>query len=491
MKKDNTSYNQIIKTTTIFGGSQVLVVLIGLVRTKIIAILLGPVGIGLISIYQSVVDMIRSGCMLGMDTAGVKEVAEATVSEDKNTFYKTIARFNKWFSVSALTALIICIVFCYPISLWAFDDGKYAIYIALLSVSISMLILATGKSAILQGMRKIPEMAKIAVLGGFIGLVATIPIYYFWRLDGIIPALLINAIIGLLCAEYYYRKQGIKKVAISNREAFNSGLNTLRLGIYIVVSGFIATLSMFAIRAFISRNIDVDAAGLFQASWVITNVYFGIVLRAMGSDFFPRLSAISQEGDKVKKLVNEQSYIVLALASPVIVVLLLFSEPVLSLLYSSQFVNADTVLKWQLLGTFFKIVSWPISFILLAKNKGFIFLMTEIAFYGTYLLAVYFLYPQYGLESTGIGYFAAYAVYLPAIFFACRNISGFGWVKDVWAMILVNLFLVAASFYIVYFHKGSMLWGMAILATSFLYAYFRLKKVFSFEDLKGWFRKKG
>lgn len=490
MKKDNTSYNQIIKTTTIFGGSQVLVVLIGLVRTKIIAVLLGPLGIGLMSIYQSVTDMIRSGCMLGMDTAGVKEIAEAAAKEDKSTFYKTIARFNKWFNISGLIALFICIVFCYPISLWAFDDGKYAIQIAILSGSVSMLILATGKSAILQGMRRISEMAKVAVLGGSIGLVATIPVYYFWRLEGIIPALIINAAIGLICAEYYYRKQGIKKVVISNREAFNSGLSTLKLGIYIVVSGFIATLSMFAIRAFISRNIDVDAAGLFQASWVITNVYFGLILRAMGSDFFPRLSAVSQEENEFKKLANEQSYIVLALASPVIVVLLLFSEPILSLLYSSQFVYADTVLKWQLLGTFFKIVGWPISFILLAKNRGFVFLITEIIFYTTYILSSYLLYPEYGLEAAGIGYFAAYAIYLPVMFFACRNISGFGWSKEVWRMILVNLLLVTASFCIAYFYKGNMLLCAVILTISFLHTYFRLKKVFSIEDLKNWFRKR-
>ncbi|MFV0417874.1 MAG: O-antigen translocase [Dysgonomonas sp.] len=491
MKKNNASYNQIIKTTAIFGGSQVLVVLIGLVRTKIIAVLLGPVGIGLISIYQSLTDLIRSACLLGMDTAVVKEVAEATVEENKDVLFKTISRFNKWFNASALIALFACIVFCYPISLWVFDDSKYAIHIAILSVSISMLVLATGKSAILQGMRRISEMAKAAVLGGFIGLLATIPVYYFWRLDGIIPALIINSIIGLLCAEYYYRRQGIKKVALSNREAFNSGLDTLKLGIYIIVSGFIATLSMFAIRAFISRNIDVDAAGLFQASWVITNVYFGIILRAMGSDFFPRLSAISQDENEFKKLANEQSYIVLALTSPVIVVMLLFSEPILSLLYSSQFVYADTVLQWQLLGAFFKIVTWPISFILLAKNRGFIFLITEIIFYGAYLLSAYLLFPRYGLEAAGIGYFVAYTVYLPVMFFTCRSISNFGWNKSVGRMILINLFLVAASFYITFFHKGNMLLCTAIMAISFLYTYFRLKKVFSVEDLKNWFRKKG
>lgn len=477
-------------TTTIFGGSQVLVILIGLVRTKIIAVLLGALGIGLISIYQSISDMIRSGCMLGMDTAGVKEVAESSASEDKLSFYKTIARFNRCFFLSALIAFFICVVFCYPISLWAFGDGGHAIYIALLSVGIFMLILATGRSAILQGMRKITEMAKVAIIGGLIGLVVTIPIYYFWRLDGIIPALILNAAIGLFCAEYYYRKQGIKKIGISNHVAFERGLSSLKLGAYIVAGGFIGTLSMFAVRAFISHNIDVEAAGLFQASWVITNVYFGVVLRSMGADFFPRLSAVSQDDVEMKRLVNEQSYIVLVLGTLVILILLLFSKPVLSLLYSDQFVYADGVLKWQLLGTFFKIVSWPMSFILLAKNRGFVFLITEVVFYGVYLLASYLLYSYCGLEAAGLGYFVAYAVYLPVVFFACRSISFFNWNREIWLMILVNLFLIAVSFYMVYIHEANVLWNITILAISFLYTYLRLRKVLNFEDLKNWFGKR-
>lgn len=491
LKKDNSSYNQIIRSTAIFGGSQVLVVFIGLIRTKIVALLLGPVGIGIIGIYQSLSDMIRSGCVLGMDTAGVKEIAEAEASGDKGLFYSTVSRFNKWFRISALLGLVVCLVFCYPISLWAFDDGGYAVYIAILSVSIFLMILATGRSTVLQGMCKIPEMAKSAVWGALLSLVVTLPVYYFWRMDGIIPALIINAAIWLLCTEYYYRKQKIKEAGISNKEAFSAGLSAFRLGIYIVVAGFIGTLAMFAVRAFITRNIDIDAAGIFQSSWVITNVYLGLILKAMGTDFFPRLSAIAGEGDKVKKLVNEQLYVVLVVASPVIVGMLLFSDFVLSLLYSSDFSSAGVILRWQLAGTFLKIVSWPVAFILLAKNRGLMFLITEVLFYAAYLLSAYLLYPHYGLEAAGIGYLIAYALYLPVIYFGGYSVSGFRWSRDVVKMIPVNLLLISASFYVSYIRNENMLWlVISIFCISLLYAFFKLKKVFSLEDLKGWFRKK-
>lgn len=491
MSKENSSYNQIVKSTTIFGGSQVIMIIIGLVRTKIIALLLGTTGIGLIGIFQSVVDMVRSGSLLGMDTAGVKDVAEINSKGDDALFSKVVAGFNKWFRISAILALIVCVLFCYPISLWAFDSGDYAVHIALLSVAVSFLILTTGRSVILQGMRRIPELAKSMIWGSILGLVVTVPIYYIWRIDGIVPAFILSAFTGFLCVEYYYRKQEIKKAQVSVRESLVSGLATFKLGIYIVVAGFVGTLSMFLIRAFISRSIDLDAAGLFQSAWMITNVYLGLILRAMGSDFFPRLSAISADKAKIKTLVNEQTYIVLVIASPIIVGLLLLSDFALSILYSSEFIYADTILKWQILGSFFKVLGWPIAFILLAKGKGRLFLLTEIVFYVVYLLFSYLLYPAYGLDASGIGYFIAYIVYLPMVFFIVRTISGFVWNRDVLKMSLVNLLLISGVFLISTCYTGYMLIiGCPLLIISVIYAYFKLRRVFSIDDFKSWFKKR-
>lgn len=491
MNKQNSSYNQIVKSTTVFGGSQIIMIIIGLVRTKIIALLLGTMGIGLIGIFQSIVDMVRSGCLFGMDTAGVKEVAEVKSKGDEVSFSRSVAGFNKWFRISAILALGVCVLFCYPISLWVFDSGDYAFHIALLSIAVSFFILTTGRSVILQGMRRISELAKSMIWGSLIGLVVTIPIYYIWRTDAIIPAFILSALIGFLCVEYYYRKQGIKKVQVSVQESLISGLAAFKLGIYIVVAGFVGTFSMFLIRAFISRNIDLDAAGLFQSAWMITNVYLGLILRAMGSDFFPRLSAISADKEKSKTLVNEQTYIVLVIASPIIVGLLLFSDFALSILYSSEFVYANTILKWQILGSFFKVLSWPMAFILLAKGKGGLFLLTEIVFYLVYLLFSYLLYPVYGLDASGIGYFIAYIVYLPMVFFIVRAISGFVWNRDILRMGLINLLLIVGVFLVSTYYTGYMLTiGSVLLIVSVVYAYVKLKKVFSMDDFKSWFKKK-
>lgn len=468
-----------------------MVILIGIIRNKMIAVLLGPLGVGIIGIYSSVIEMIRSGGALGMDTTGVKEIAEANSSEDKDTLLKTVSRFNKWFKATALFGALICLVFSYPISIWAFEDSGYTIYIASLSICVFLAILTTGRSTILQGLRKIPEMAKSTVLGSLFGLLVSLPAYLLLGVDGIVPVFITSGLISFLCVEFYYRKQHLGKFSLSNKDAFEAGLMTLKLGLFIVISAFIGTASMFLVRAFVARSIDLDAAGLFQSAWVITNIYLSLILRSMGSDFFPRLSAIAGEEEKVRKLVNEQSYIILIIASPIIIGMLLFADFALSVLYSSKFDSADAVLRWQILGTFFKVISWPIAFIMLVKNKGAIFLATEIVFYLVYLLSGYFLFPKYGLDATGIGYLVAYVVYLPMVFFVGKSISGFTWDGNIIKMVAVNMLLIGIAFYLAQYYSAGygVLLGAGVLAISLVYAYLKLKKVFSLSDLKAWFKK--
>jgi len=446
-------------------------------------------GIGIIGVFQSVIDMARSTYSLGMDTAGVREIAEKKEAADNATLERTISRFNIWFLFMALLAMVTCVFLCFPISDWAFGNEDYAGHIAGLSVCIFFAILTTGRSTVLQGLRKIPEMAKTSVWSSFLVLVFTIPVYYIWGIGGIIPAFIIAGSISFFCVEHYYRKQHIPMVNLPVKTAFLSGLNTLKLGLYIVVGGIIGTVSMFLIRAFITKNIDVESTGLFQAAWVITNVYLGLILRSMGSDFFPRLSAIISDKKSSVQLVNEQSHIVLVIASPIITGLILFSGFILTILYSSEFLLAENILRWQILGTFLKVLSWPVAFIMLAKNKGFIFLMTEFIFYAAYLLSAYLLFPRYGVDASGIGYLIAYVVYFPVVFVAGYKISGFYWNRNVIIMALVNLSLICLAFYIAYYYPGKLLWSIPLFAISLAYAIYNLRKVFSIDDLKSWFRK--
>lgn len=491
LSNKNSSYNRIIKATGIFGGSQLVSIVLGVLRTKIVALLIGTVGVGLIGVFQSIIDTVRSVTSLGLDTGAVKEIASAASSEDTQELSKSISIFKKWFLWTALIGFLSCIVFCLPISIWVFDDVKYSMHIAALSVCVFLAILATGRSAILQGLSKISYMAKASLISAVGTILIVIPIYYFFGVYAVVPALALGNLAWFFSVDYYYKKLNIRVVTVENKEIVEAGLNTLKLGIFIVLSTVLSTVSMLLIRTYLITDADVETAGLFQAVWTITNIYLALILKSMGTDYFPRLCGVIDKKREVRTLINEQTYIVLIIASPIIVGMLVFSELILPLLYSVEFSGAASLLQWQVLGTFFKVMAWPVAFILLAKNKGPLHFVTECIFYGVYLVVGYLLFPYYGLDALGIGYLIAYIVYFAAIFIMGRSISGFAWSSAVAKIVIVNVLMILFSFYIVYTHlEYAYISGGVIFILSLIYAYYNLRKVFGLNDIKNWFKSK-
>ncbi len=489
MAKVNKSYSQIIKSTSIFGGSQVITILIGIIRNKMLAILLGTLGVGLISIYQSTLDMIKSISSLGIETTGVREIAAVDEGE-KDQLHHIISIIDRWALIFAILGAAVCIIFCYPISIWVFGDSSHSLQFALLSVCMFFSILAAGQAVVLQGLRHISYMVKSAIIWNICGLVISLPLYYVYRQDAIVPVFIVVSIAMYLSAYFYRRKIEIRQIPISFRQLKERGASVLRVGIFIVLASILTALSFFLVRAFLTKNGGLESVGLFQAAWTITNVYLMLILKSMGSDFYPRLCSIINDNKKTGSLINEQSYIVLVIAVPIIVLLLLCSKVALSLLYSADFEGAATVLHWQILGTFFKVLSWPLGFILLAKGKGLIYFFSETFFLIVYIGGIYCLYPIYGFEAVGISYLIAYALYLPLVFVLGRKLSEFKWTNENITIGFFSLIIVLSAFYIAkYIPNYSIIAGIPVLAVSGVYSAYKLNKVFPLKSLSDFLKR--
>lgn len=442
----SSSYNQILKSTGIFGSSQIIVTILGFIRTKIVALLLGKTGVGLIGIYQSIIDTIRSFSSLGIDTGGIREVAYANSQEEKQTLTEMVSVIRWWFKLTALLGAAICVLFCYPISIWAFGSDSYALPVALLSICIFFTTLNLGQNIVIQGLRDIPRLVKANIISNAASLVISIPIYFIFELKGIAIAFIISAITTFGITLIYYRKLDLKPIRIPAKIALKKGEKMIKLGMFMVLAGVCNSLSLFLIKTYLGRESGLDEAGLFQAVWTITNVYLMLVLRSMGADFYPKLCSIINKRAATRKLVNEQTYIVLIIAVPIILGMILFSKPSLVILYSSDFIAATDLLQWQILGTFLKVLSWPMGFILLAKAKGVWHLFGEVSFYLIYLLSSYLFFPHFGLNALGIGYLLAYVAYIVIMFAMSGKLCGFKWHSDIWIMTLIGASLIIASF---------------------------------------------
>ncbi len=477
MSEKENSYKHILKAIGLFGSSQLVQILTGIIRTKVIAVVLGAAGFGLISVLQNLVQIFTTSGVLGFDTGSVRAIAIER-NNPNNAFRHTVAVTKTWFLSLALIASLVCLILCKPISLWAFDDKSYALQIAFLSICVLFTILSKGYYTILQGSNQVSSMVKVSIFGNVLSLILSIPLYIIFGTKGIVPSLIIFSVLQFIFAWRYVSFMRIEAVKLPLREAWNSGKKTLRFGIAIMISSLVNTLTMFLLRIYIIDEMDLTAAGLFQSVWTISNTYMLLVLSSMSADYFPRLSTVSNDNTLVKKAIDEQTYVVINIITPILIAVVIFGKQILNILYSSEFVVIDGLLNVQLLGTFLKVASWPMAFILLAKGKRLLFIFSEISFFVVYLLLTYLLFPSMGLHATGVSYFLTYIYYFIIMVLYAKKLSNYLWNRQIVRIAIISSTFILAAYLVAFLQVLPRLSiGIVIVLISSYYSFSNLNKI--------------
>lgn len=413
LESSKDTYKQTLKKTGIYGFFQILNVVLGVIRSKLTAILLGEKGVGIMGLLQSIIDLARSTTGLGLDSSATKEIA--TNGDDVIERRKSLYTVKVLYLSTAILGALFCILFSGILSRRTFGTDEYQIPIVLLSLATIFVTLTAWVIASLQGLRKVEYMAYASTVGSLLSFIVLIPAYYFLRLDGIVPMFIgTNAIIFLVCY-YFYRKVKIVTLHISWRELIFRSREILKLGAYLVLGGIVFSGSLLLVKSHINRSDSIESAGLYQAVWTITSLFWSMALRTANSDYYPKLCSII--GDKIESLayINRQTSLMMAVTLPIIVGMSIFADKILFLLYNSAFEVVAPTLSLHLIGAFYKIVITPLALVLLAKNRGALFLFTEFLFWFVYLCLFFLLFPHFGVLATGISYLSAYLLYIPII----------------------------------------------------------------------------
>ncbi len=484
-KEEQSSYRQILKATSIFGGVQVFSILIGIVRVKFVAVLLGATGVGIMGLFRAPLDLIISVTGLGIAYAAVRDVSEAHGKGDSIGIAKTIMTLRKWSWFTGLFGAIVTISLAPLLSRWTFGNSDYTWAFVWLSFTLLLGALSKGQMAILQGNRRIKDMAKAGVIGSALGLMTSIPLYYFYGLKGIVPSLIISAVTSLFLSWYYSRKVIIVKTRLTAKETWTTGFSMAKLGISMTVAGFIATLSTYILNAFISNRGGVDQVGLYNAGWGVVSQYTGIVFVAMATDYFPRLSSVQSDNRKVKDLVCQQGETALLIMAPLLTLLIVTMPLVIRLLYTSEFLPIVMFANLTVLGMQLKAVSWAMGYVFLAKGDGRLFLTLEIVAGTMILLLNLFFYNFYGLNGLGVSFIVSFFLGGVMSYVVLKRKYQFSFSRKFYTIFFITYGLVVASFLSIYIHDiiYKYILGVAIFALTAVYSLYKLNELMDIKQL--------
>lgn len=437
--RQDSSYRQILRSSSIIGGASVINILIGLLRMKVAAVVLGPAGVGLVGLLQQLMSTASTIAGMGMSGAGTRQIAEAAGQEDRATI-AAARRALLWATVVlALAGALIVWLFREPLASLILDDTGKAGLVGWLALGVALSVAAGSQGAILNGMRRIGDLARVSVLSALISTLAAVPALLVWGEQAIMVLLLAPTIASFVFGHLYVSRmpnENLPRTTLPGLQAQWGPL--LRLGIALMLSGLIAIAGQLVVRTLVQKDLGAESLGYFTAAWTLSVTYIGFVLGAMGTDYYPRLTAVIHDKEAANRLVNEQTEVALLLAAPVLIAMMGLAPWIIELLYSEAFAPATDILRWMVLADILKIVSWPLGYILLARGAGRIFILTETLGTGVFVLSVAIGLPLLGETASGMAFLALYLAYLPLVWWLGRRFIGFRWSQAVrFQMVLV------------------------------------------------------
>ena len=322
--KETDSYRQIMKATSIFGGVQIFNIIISIIRSKVIAVLLGPAGMGIAGLLTATTGLISSLTNFGLGISAVKDIATANENKNELQLAKVVVVIQRLVWFTGLLGAVITFVFASWLSELSFGNKEYSIAFMWLSFTLLFNQLTSGQYVLLQGMRKLKFLARANMMGSALGLLVSVPLYYYLRIDGIVPAIILTALFTLGVNSYYSNKLKIQKVSVSFKETRAHGKGMMVMGFMLSLSGILVVASLYFIRIFISNTGGIEDVGLFNAGFAIINTYVGLVFTAMATDYYPRLSGVAKDNKKAALMINQQADIAILILAPVLVVFLIF-----------------------------------------------------------------------------------------------------------------------------------------------------------------------
>lgn len=440
------SYAQILKASSIMGGAAGISLLLGMVRVKFAAVLIGTIGVGLNASFTSMQGVIGTIAGLGIQSSAVRDISAAVGKGDQQAIGRAVLTLRRICWLTGFVGMVTMMLLSPLLSQFTFGHRDYTLDIAALGIVIFFANLSGGQMALIQGMRRIGDMARANIFGAALGTVAALGFYATLGLRGIVPALVTASAAQLALSWFFARQVQVPTVELGMRQTFAEAGGMVRLGLVMMTSGLMSSAVTYVTVTLITRQEGVQAVGLYSASFALSGIFVNFVLGAMSADYYPRLTGVVSDKVAMNRMVNEQTEIGVLLALPGLLATMALAPWIVQLFYTREFLGAVELLQWFILGCMGRVISWPLGFAILALGKGRWFLLTETSFQFIHVAMIVLGLHLFGVEGVAIAFFVMYLGYILGVYLVCRHLIGFAWSAECARIALFTLPMLGATF---------------------------------------------
>ena len=399
-----------MKAMGLFGGVQVMGIICSIIRTKLVAIWIGPVGVGLFGLFNNALEMINTGTNLGIRGSSVRDISQAVASDDRSLIARIIVVVRRWSLWLGLGGALLTLLLSPLLSQITFGSQDYMWGFVALSIAVLLMAISNGEQAVLQGSQRLKRLARASVSGTLLGLLISIPLFYWLRERSVLPSIIAYAACNALMM-WLLRNKEYPAAQVTRHETVDMGRGFVRLGIYMTIGNFVTILASYVFNAWLNQEAGTAAVGHYQAGYTLINKYTGLILTALGMEYYPRLAQVANDRLQLRESVSQEVSVAMLVLAPVVALFVLLREPIVWLRYSSDFSVIHAMVTWGMVGTVMRALSWCMAFVILARGDGKTYVITESISAVVGLALNILFYRWWGITGLGLAFLAWYVVY--------------------------------------------------------------------------------
>ena len=278
--------------------------------------------------------------------------------------------------------------------------------LALPAIALNSLLLA-----IINGKKDVVTYVSANIVGSVLSLVVVGVLTYFGGLYGALMAIAISPAASLLATAALVARRDWFKTAYLWGKLNRPVVKELSgFGLMGLTTAIMSPLAFMFIRNHLSQTLGLNAAGFWQASWKISEIYLMLITLTLSMYYLPRLAEIKTRAELGKEIAKVYS-VVLPMVITGALVMYLLRDFIVERLFSNEFAPMRELFFWQLTGDILKIGSWILSYIMLGRAMVRTFVLTEVLFSLSFYALTVILVSTNGLQGVAMAYAANYLMY--------------------------------------------------------------------------------
>lgn len=410
----------IVKVFSLTAISTLVRMLTGLISVKVVATLIGPSGIALLGQLNSFTSIVMTGACGGINSGVTKYVAQ----------YQGSSQMIRKLLSTALTITLGCsfiagalmLLFHNYLSKLIMDSTNYGYVFVIFGCTLFLYALNMLLASVINGFKEFKKFVTVNILGSILGLLFTVSFVFTLGLKGAMISAVTFQSVMFFISLYMVRK--LPWVAKSYfTEKFDKAVakKYFRYTLMTFISAATVPVSQLVLRGYVISEISPVEAGWWEAMNRISAMYLMVITSSFGVYYLPRLSELTNPIELRKEIVKAYKVImpVLIVGLSLIYIMRFF---IIKVLFTEAFIPMSNLFVWQLIGDMFKIASWLLAYIMLAKSMTKAYITTEILFTSLFVGLGFLIMSIHGVVGLTQAYAINYFLYFVSLVFLFRKI---------------------------------------------------------------------